>query len=141
MLTFAYLVGGWVQANAYLSKTCMNLLKSKNADFEIQGITGYSMNFWENDNHSVWKIAFFIHLFSDDTYLCLEKNKRVRILEQSANKSVFYKIPGGKCQKNWGEHWVGITKSYVIIRVGQQKSYVCLQGGWVGPKKAKNMLT
>ena len=87
------------------------------------------------------KLHFFIHLFSDDTYFCVEKNKRVRILEQSANKSVFYKIPGGKCQKNWGEHWVGITKSYVIIRVGQQKSYVCLQGGWVGPKKAQIMLT
>ena len=82
MFMFAYLVGGWVQANAYVSKTCMNLLKSKNADFEIQGITGYSMNFWENDNHSVWKIAFFIHLFSDDTYLCLGKTKRVRILSK-----------------------------------------------------------
>ena len=31
-------------------------------------------------------------------------------------------------------------KSYVIDRVGQQKSYVCLQGGWVGQKRAKNML-
>ena len=37
--------------------------------------------------------------------------------------------------------WVGIAKSYVIIRVGQQKSYTCLQGGWVGTKKARNMLT
>ena len=36
--------------------------------------------------------------------------------------------------------WVGLMKSYVIDRVGQQKSYVCLQGGWVGQKRAKNML-
>ena len=37
--------------------------------------------------------------------------------------------------------WVGFKKSYVICRVGQAKSYVCLQGGWVGQKKVKNMLT
>ena len=37
--------------------------------------------------------------------------------------------------------WVGFKKSYIINRVGQEKSYVCLQGGWVGQKKAKNMLT
>ena len=36
---------------------------------------------------------------------------------------------------------LGIAKSYVIIRVGQQKYYVCLQGGWVGQKMAQNMLT
>ena len=27
--------------------------------------------------------------------------------------------------------WVGLMKSYVIDKVGQQKCYVCLQGGWV----------
>ena len=37
--------------------------------------------------------------------------------------------------------WVGIAKSYIIFRVGQRKSYDCLQDGWVGRKKAKNMLT
>ena len=36
---------------------------------------------------------------------------------------------------------LGFKKSYVICRVGQAKSYVCLQGGWVGQKKAQNMLT
>ena len=35
---------------------------------------------------------------------------------------------------------MGIKKSYVIMRVGQQKSYVCLQGGWVGSKKAQILL-
>ena len=35
----------------------------------------------------------------------------------------------------------GFKKSYIIHRVGFEKSYVCLQGGWVGHKKAKNMLT
>ena len=36
--------------------------------------------------------------------------------------------------------WVGFKKSYVINRVGQAKCYVCLQGGWVGQKKAQTFL-
>ena len=38
---------------------------------------------------------------------------------------------------------VAIYKQVIILLfrwVGQQKSYVCLQGGWVGQKRAKNML-
>ena len=36
---------------------------------------------------------------------------------------------------------MGFKKSYINNRVGQEKSYVCLQGGWVGQRKAKNMRT
>ena len=36
--------------------------------------------------------------------------------------------------------WMDIAKSYVIIKVDHQKSYFCLQDGWVGPKTTQNML-
>ena len=35
---------------------------------------------------------------------------------------------------------MGLKKSYVIERVGQEKIFVCLKGGWVGQKKAQNVL-
>ena len=35
----------------------------------------------------------------------------------------------------------GFQKFYVIYRLGLEKSCVCLQGGWVGQNKAKNVLT
>ena len=34
----------------------------------------------------------------------------------------------------------GFQKSYVIYRVGQVKSYICLQVGWVGQKSSKTCL-
>ena len=47
-------------------------------------------------------------------------------------------------QKEWRDGlseaiamWIRVKRSYVICRVGQAKSYVCLQGGWVGQKRPK----
>ena len=37
--------------------------------------------------------------------------------------------------------WEGFKKSYIIYWMGQGKSYVCLQGGWVGQKLVQNRHT
>ena len=71
------------------------------------------------------------------------KNLGARPIERNINNTTDLRLPS-LFEKNaiykQGKillfRWVGLMKSYVIDRVGQQKSYVCLQGGWVGQKQA-----
>ena len=94
MLTFAYKVGGWVIANAYVSKI-------KQKTFKLSKFLVISYQFSGVIISGVIKKILFKNLKK----ICIYIYKQVMML-------LF--------------RWVGLKKSYVIYRVGQQKSYVCL---------------
>ena len=116
MLTFAYNVGGWVIANAYVSKI-LKYLEKKWKLIHAQKVEYKSYYNYQKSVHTPWYLSFYQNF----EFLNFARNYQ-NLAFLLASKSV--------------ARWVGLKKSYVINRVGFQKSYVCLQGGWVGQKRA-----
>ena len=136
MLTFAYKVGGWVIANAYVSKINKNIanIKQSNIKSYLNSIYSFDTDDFELSKKHQNYLNFWSFLTSLVVSLLVVLSKK----SYPKLKNFFYIY---KQVIILLFRWVGLKKSYVIDRVGQQKSYVCLQGGWVGQKSAKNMLT
>ena len=57
------------------------------------------------------------------------QNKTYKICFICQTREILRKLKASKMTVYTG--WVDIKKSYMIIMVGQQKFYLCLQGWWV----------